>query len=196
MKKIIFISTILLTGLSLTGCAPVTHHVSHTETTKTSSKASTHSHTKQAQSTGPKIDLHKKYKGFKLTTVPSQYRGTWYRADPYSKKATKLIITTHTFNGYVTYQKVDSNLKLDHNSEKQNKEYAGNAVMISTDNGTLKEHGFLDTVDMVYKLGQFKGQDCLYMSYGTNPNAVNGVAFKDKNVALKYRKYDFSKAKD
>lgn len=172
------------------------HHISHTKTSSKVQKHSTHSHTKQPQSTKPRIDLHKKYKGFKLTTVPSQYRGTWYRADPYSKKATKLVITTHTFNGYVTYQKTDPNLKLDHNSEKQDKEYAGNAVMISTNNGTLKERGFLDTVDMVYKLGQFKGQDCLYMSYGTNPNALNGVAFKDKSVALKYRKYDFSKAKD
>lgn len=194
MKKLIFTSTILLTGLILAGCAPVKHQITHTET---SSKKALHSssHKKQHKNVAPKIDLRKKYKGFKLTTVPSQYRGTWYRADPYSKKATKLVITTHTFNGYVTYQKTDPNLKLDHNSEKQNKEYAGNAVMISTDNGVLKERGFLDTVDMVYKLGQFKGQSCLFMSYGTNPNVVNGVAFKDKKVALKYRKYDFSKIK-
>lgn len=33
------------------------------------------------------------------------------------------------------------------------------------------------------------------MSYGTNPKAINGVAFKDKQAALKYRKYDFSKIK-
>lgn len=99
----------------------------------------------------------------------------------------------HTFNGSITYRQVDPNLKLDHNSEKQNKAYAGNAVMISTNGSTLKERGFLDTVDMSYKLGQFKGHDCLFMSYGTNPEAINGVAFKNKRVALKYRKYDFSK---
>lgn len=194
MKKLLFTSTIFLTGLMIAGCAPVKHEITHNETSSKTEKHSS-SHKKQYKIATPKIDLHKKYKGFKLTTVPSQYRGTWYRADPYSKKATKLVITTHTFNGYVTYQKTDPNLKLDHNSEKQNKEYAGNAVMISTDNGVLKERGFLDAGDMVYKLGQFKGQSCLFMSYGTNPNAVNGVAFKDKKVALKYRKYDFSKIK-
>lgn len=190
MKKTLFTSTVLLTGLFLTGCTPTHHQVS-----KTSSKIEKHPSAKQSKSISPKIDLHKKYKGFKLTSVPDQYRGTWYRGDPYSKKATKLVITTHTFNGSVTYQRIDSNLKLDHNSEKQNKEYAGNAVMITTDNNSLKERGFLDTVDMVYKLGTFKGETCLYMSYGTNPKAINGVAFKDKQVALKYRKYDFSKIK-
>lgn len=190
MKKLFFTSTILLTGLFLSGCAPTHHQVS-----KTSTKIEKHPSKKQSQNITPKIDLHKKYKGFKLTTVPEQYRGTWYRGDPYSKKATKLVITTHTFNGSVTYQKIDHNLKLDHNSEKQNKEYAGNAVMITTDNSSLKERGFLDIADMVYKLGKFKGEDCLLMSYGTNPKAINGVAFKDKQAALKYRKYDFSKIK-
>lgn len=193
MKKLFFTSTVLLTGLLLAGCAPVKHEATHTETGFQVEKYSTHFHTKKHNSVAPKIDLHKKYKGFALTTVPEEYRGTWYRADPYSKKATKLVITTHTFNGFVTYRKTDPNLKLDPNSEKQNKEYAGNAVMISTDSGALKERGFLDIAEMSYKLGQFKDQDCLFMSYGTNPKAVNGVAFKDKKAALKYRKYDFSK---
>lgn len=48
---------------------------------------------------------------------------------------------------------------------------------------------------MVYKLGQFKGKNCLFMSYGTNSNAINGATFKDKNTALRYRRYDFSKVK-
>lgn len=191
MKKLTFIFIILITGL-LTGCSPASHHISTENSYK---KIAKHSNKKQYKSTSSKINLHKKYKGFKLTTVPTEYRGTWYRADPYSKKATKLVITSHTFNGYVTYQKTDPNLKLDHNSEKQNKEYAGNAIMISTENGILRERGFLDTVDMVYKLGQFKGKNCLFMSYGTNSNAINGAAFKDKNTALKYRRYDFSKVK-
>lgn len=161
-----------------------THLILNTKVTSKNNKQS---------NAAPKIDLHKKYKGFKLTIVPFKYRGTWYRANPYSKKATKLVITAHTFNGFVTYRKVNPNLKLDHNSEMQNKEYAGNAVMISTDGSTLKERGFLDTVEMSYKLGQFKGHDCLSMSYGTNPKAINGVAFKDKKIALKYHKYDFLK---
>ena len=191
MKKLTFISIILITGL-LTGCSPASHHISTENSYK---KIAKHSSKKQYKNTSSKINLHKKYKGFKLTTVPTEYRGTWYRADPYSKKATKLVITSHTFNGYVTYQKTDPNLKLDHNSEKQNKEYAGNAIMITTKNGILKERGFLDTVDMVYKLGQFKGKNCLFMSYGTNSNAINGATFEDKNTALRYRRYDFSKVK-
>ncbi|MDB6227351.1 hypothetical protein ODV20_09955, partial [Lactobacillus amylovorus] len=69
-------------------------------------------HETKSSSEAPHINIHKKYKGFKLATVPSQYRGTWYRGDPYSKKARKLVITEHTVNGDVTYQKVDPNLKL------------------------------------------------------------------------------------
>lgn len=190
LNKIILISTILLMGISMSACGH--HSEKHSECSSTSVKVKHHSSSIPKDSS-IKTDLHKKYKGFKSTTVPTEYRGTWYRGNPYDKKATKLVITEHTINGAITYRKIDPNLKLDRYSEKENKEYAGNAVMISTDDNSLKERGFLDAADMVYKNGNFKGKTCLFMSYGTNPKAVNGVAFKDKSTALKYRKYDFSK---
>ncbi|WP_172997934.1 hypothetical protein [Lactobacillus helveticus] len=49
-----------------------------------------------------------------MANVPKQFCGTWYRADPYSKKARKLIITSHTVNGDIAYQKIDPDLKLNH----------------------------------------------------------------------------------
>lgn len=191
-NKIILITTILLLGISISVCGH--HSEDHSNSSSQSVKIKKQSSSIPKEKT-TKINLHKKYKGFKSSTVPTEYRGTWYRGNPYNKQATKLVITAHTINGAVTYRKIDPNLKLDHNSEKQNKEYAGDAVMISIDTSSLKERGFLDTVDMVYKIGNFKGKPCLFMSYGTNPKAVNGAIFKDKNVALQYRKYDFSKVK-
>lgn len=191
-KKFILANFILLIGMSLSACNHHSEEHANSSSKSVQIRKSTSSISKKKSF---KIDLHKKYKGFKLTTVPEKFRGTWYRGNPYDKKATKLIITKHTINGAVTYRKVDANLRLDHNSEKQNKEYAGNAIMISTTDNSLKERGFLDAVDMVYKVGNFKGHPCLFMSYGTNPKAVNGVVFRDKNTALKYRKYDFSKVR-
>lgn len=189
-KKFILANLILLMGMSLSACNH--HSEEHTNSSSKSVKIrkSTSSISKKKSF---KIDLHKKYKGFKLTTVPEEFRGTWYRGNPYDKKATSLIITAHTINGAVTYKKVDLNLKLDRHSEKQNQEYAGNAVMISQQGTSLKVRGFLDTVDLIYRPGRFKGHSCLFMSYGTNPKAVNGAIFQDKTTALKYRKYDFSK---
>ena len=160
MKKSIILTS-AFAALLLTGC----QHQSTTNTKSTSATSSSvkHYETKSTNPT-PKIDLKKKYKGFKLATVPDQYRGTWYRADPYSKKVEKLIITDHTVNGDVTYQKIDPNFKLDHRSEKQNKEYAGNIVLIELQNNSLKVRGFLDTVSLNYQLGQFKNHNCLFLS--------------------------------
>lgn len=189
MKKNILLF-LLLSSLTLTACqnsnsqTPKSHEP---QTTKNS-----HSFKKSV----PKISIHHKYKGFKLATVPAIFHGTWYRGDPFSKKARKLIISNHKVNGDITYKKVDSNLKLDHNSVKQNKKYVGNICLINVQRNSLKVRGFLDTVDLIYKTGWFKGHPCLFMSYGTNPQAVNGVVFKEKKIAIKYRKFDFSKIKE
>lgn len=191
MKKITLISTTLLMGFLLAGCTA--HHTEeHAESQHSTRSSKTHPSTTSKKFTN-KIDLHKKYKGFKLATIPTQYRGTWYRANAYEKNATKLVITTHTVNGAAAYQQTDPNLKLNRHSEKQNKEYAGNAVVVKNVNNSLKVRGFLDPVNLVYRPGQFKGQPCLFMSYGTNPKATNGAVFKNKAAALKYRKFDFSK---
>lgn len=192
MKKLIFISTILFAGSLLTGCSSEKHVVNNSSS-KVSSATKHYSYLTKGHSN--KINLHLKYKGFKLASTPIEYRGTWYRANPYDKKATKLVITNYTINGAATYHQVDPNLKLDRHSEKQNKEYAGNAIAINVDNNLLKTRSFFDTVGLVYKTGQFKGHPCLFMSYGTNPKAINGAVFKDKGIALKYRKFDFSKLK-
>ncbi|MBN6049551.1 hypothetical protein [Lactobacillus helveticus] len=183
MKKLIFISTILFAGSLLTGCSSEKHVVNNSSS-KVSSAAKHSSYLTKGHSN--KINLHLKYKGFKLASTPIEYRGTWYRANHYDKKATKLVITNHTINGAATYHQVDPNLKLDRHSEKQNKEYAGNAIAINVDNNLLKTRSFFDTVGLVYKTGQFKGHPCLFISYGTNPKAINGAVFKDKGIALKY----------
>ncbi|MGK4035128.1 hypothetical protein AB0Y31_01095 [Lactobacillus crispatus] len=60
----------------------------------TVSSSATHKASKQANEFKP--NLKKKYPGFKLTSIPEQFRGTWYRSDPLSKSARKLIINKHT----------------------------------------------------------------------------------------------------
>ena len=50
---------------------------------------------------------------------------------------------------------------------------------------------FLDTVDIIYITGTFKGNQCLYLAYSSGD--IHSAMFKDKKAALKYRKYDFSK---
>ncbi len=142
-----------------------------------------------------KVNLHKHYKGFKLATVPASFQGTWYRGNPYDKKISKLIISQHLVNGAVVYQQIDPNLELNRNSARQNKEYAGDGEIIAFGSNQIKIRGFFDTVDLVYTIGNFKGQPSLYLSYGTNPRTVNGIIFKNKQAALKYRKYDFSRIK-
>ena len=183
MKKLTLLSTSLLTCLLLAGCS--IHHTEEHTAPQHSTGSSKKHHSTTSKRIINKIDLHKKYKGFKLATIPTQYRGTWYRANAYEKKATKLVITTHTVNGDAAYQQTDPNLKLNRHSEKQNKEYAGNAVVVKNVNNSLKIRGFLDLVDLVYRPGQFKDQTCLFMSYGTNPKATNGAVFKNKTAALK-----------
>ena len=140
-------------------------------------------------------DLNKKYPGFKLAMIPTVFQGTWYQTDRYSKTARKFIITKHTIMDSVVYQKTDPNLKLNHRSEKNNKVYAGDASMVSFEdkNGSkwLRARGFLDTVDLIYITGTFKGNQCLYLAYSSGD--IHSAMFKDKKAALKYRKYDFSK---
>lgn len=189
MKKLLLLF-LLLSSLTLSACqnsnnrAPKSHG---NQTTKNYHAVKTKV---------PAISIHHKFKGFKLATVPAEFCGTWYRADPFSKKARRLVISSHKVNGDITYQKVDPNLKLDHNSIKQNKKYVGNICLISLQNNSLKVRGFLDTVDLIYKTGSFRNYPCLLMSYGTNSQAVNGVIFKERKIAIKYRKYDFSKIKE
>jgi hypothetical protein len=50
---------------------------------------------------------------------------------------------------------------------------------------------FLDTVDIIYITGTFKGHRCLYLAYSSGD--IHSAIFKDQKAALKYRKYDFSK---
>lgn len=193
MKKL-FILLNVASALMLSGCSQKNSN-SKVSSKSTSSVKIVHS--KNNHKTLPsKINIHKKYKGFKLATVPVQYRGIWYRADPYSNKARKLVITKHSVNGNITYTKVDPNLRLNQRSEEQNKKYSGNIVLISVQSNTLKVRGFLDTVSLIYKLSQFNNEECIFMSYGTDDSVINGALFKDKKTALKYRKYDFTKVKD
>lgn len=103
MKKAIVLISVMAAAL-LTGCNKQTAKSNLSSQSSSSSKIVRHE--TKSSSEAPRINIHKKYKGFKLTTVPSQYRGTWYRGDPYSKRARKLVITEHTVNGDVTYQKL------------------------------------------------------------------------------------------
>ena len=105
------------------------------------------------------------------------------------------MISDIAVNRVLSNQKVDPNLKLNRHSEKQNKKYSGNIVLIDTQGNLLKVRGFLDLGNLDYQPGQFKNHDCLFLSYGTDPSVINGAIFMDKNVALKYRKYDFTKVK-
>ncbi len=91
MKKI-FLLRSLLAALNLTACQqkfaqPRSNNASRSTTSQ-------HKHpTSQAQ-VAPKITTHKKYKGFKLATIPVQYQGTWYRGDPY-KSCTEIQKLPH-----------------------------------------------------------------------------------------------------
>ncbi|GAA3627941.1 hypothetical protein GCM10022297_03120 [Lactobacillus hamsteri] len=159
-----------------------------------SNKPKTHYQSKNSQIKSTKPNLKKKYHGLKLMTVPSEFRGTWYRSDAFSKKARKLIITNHLVNESVLYKKVGK-FKLDHNSTKQNKEYAGNISLgkYLQKNGQswLRVTDILGPVDLVYITGNFKGHECLYLAYSSGD--IHSAIFKDAKTAVKYRKYDFSK---
>lgn len=161
-----------------------------------SNKPKTHyqSKNKNYKAKSTKTNLKKKYRGLRLMTIPSEFRGTWYRSDTFSKKARKLIITNHLVNGFVLYKKVGK-FKLDHNSTKQNKEYAGNISLgkYLQKNGQswLRVTDILGPVDLVYITGNFKGHECLYLAYSSGD--IHSAIFKDAKTAIKYRKYDFSK---
>lgn len=116
MKKLI---PIILASLLLVGCSQQKPQ-SHNSSSSTSSKPVN----KNIIPKAPKPNIHKKYPCLTLMTIPSQFCGTWYRSDPFSKKARKLVITNHLINDSVLYKKIDK-FKLNHNSAKQNKEYAG-----------------------------------------------------------------------
>ena len=66
-------------------------------------------------------------------------------------------------------------------------------ISLEDKNGSqwLRAPGFLDTVDIIYITGTFKGNQCLYLAYSSGD--IHSAMFKDKKAALKYRKYDFSK---
>ncbi len=187
MKKI---ALILFSTLLLTACSNTQNNQPKSSSSKSSTTTS-----KNTVKTSSKPNLNKKYPGFKLATIPTVFQGTWYQTDRYSKTARKFIITKHTIMDSVVYQKIDPNLSLNHRSEKNNKVYAGNATMISLEdkNGSqwLRARGFLDTVDIIYITGTFKGNQCLYLAYSSGD--IHSAMFKDKKAALKYRKYDFSK---
>lgn len=188
MKKL---ALILLSTLLLTACS----NTSKNNQSKSSNSASSTTTSKTTTKTSSKPNLNKKYPGFKLAMIPTVFQGTWYQTDRYSKTARKFIITKHTIMDSVVYQKTDPNLKLNHRSEKNNKVYAGDASMVSFEdkNGSkwLRARGFLDTVDLIYITGTFKGNQCLYLAYSSGD--IHSAMFKDKKAALKYRKYDFSK---
>lgn len=188
MKKL---ALILLSTLLLTACS----NTSKNNQSKSSNSASSTATSKTTTKTSSKPNLNKKYPGFKLAMIPTVFQGTWYQTDRYSKTARKFIITKHTIMDSVVYQKTDPNLKLNHRSEKNNKVYAGDAGMVSFEdkNGSkwLRARGFLDTVDIIYITGTFKGNQCLYLAYSSGD--IHSAMFKDKKAALKYRKYDFSK---
>lgn len=186
MKKV---ALILLSTLLLTACS----NTSKNNQPKSSSSASSTATSKTTTKTSSKPNFNKKYPGFKLAMIPTVFQGTWYQTDRYSKTARKFIITKHTIMDSVVYQKTDPNLN--HRSEKNNKVYAGDASMVSFEdkNGSqwLRARGFLDTVDIIYITGTFKGNQCLYLAYSSDD--IHSAMFKDKKAALKYRKYDFSK---
>ncbi len=189
MKKV---ALILFSTLLLTACSNTQNNQAESSSSKSSTTTS-----KNTVKTSSKPNLNKKYPGFKLATIPTVFQGTWYQTDRYSKTARKFIITKHTIMDSVVYQKTDPNLNLNlnHRSEKNNKVYAGDATMISFEdkNGSqwLRARGFLDTVDIIYITGTFKGNECLYLAYSSGD--IHSAMFKDKKAALKYRKYDFSK---
>lgn len=186
MKKV---ALILLSTLLLTACS----NTSKNNQSKSSNSVSSTTTSKTTTKTSSKPNLNKKYPGFKLAMIPTVFQGTWYQTDRYSKTARKFIITKHTIMDSVVYQKTDPNLN--HRSEKNNKVYAGDASMVSFEdkNGSkwLRARGFLDTVDIIYITGTFKGNQCLYLAYSSGD--IHSAMFKDKKAALKYRKYDFSK---
>lgn len=188
MKKV---ALLLLSTLLLTACS----NTSKNNQSKSSNSASSTTTSKTTTKTSSKPNLNKKYPGFKLAMIPTVFQGTWYQTDRYSKTARKFIITKHTIMDSVVYQKIDPNLNLNHRSEKNNKVYAGDASMVSFEdkNGSqwLRARGFLDTVDIIYITGTFKGNQCLYLAYSFGD--IHSAMFKDKKAALKYRKYDFSK---
>lgn len=190
MKKV-FLTNVLIITLLLAGCSqarPRTAALARQQASSTKIK-------KKPRENLFKPDIHKKYKGFKLATVPAAFRRTWYRGDPDHRKISKLVISAHLVNGFVVYHQTDPDLKLNHNSAKDNKEYGGVGAIITSGPNQIKVRGFLDTVDLVYTLGNYKGNPCLYLSYGTNPKEVNGVVFKDRMAAYKYRKQDLSHLK-
>ncbi len=184
MKKV---ALILFSTLLLTACSNTQNNQPKSSSSKSSITTS-----KNTVKTSSKPNLNKKYPGFKLATIPTVFQGTWYQTDRYSKTAR---ITKHTIMDSVVYQKTDPTLNLNHRSEKNNKVYAGDATMISLEdkNGSqwLRARGFLDTVDIIYITGTFKGNQCLYLAYSSGD--IHSAMFKDKKAALKYRKYDFSK---
>ena len=188
MKKV---ALLLFSTLLLTACS----NTSKNNQPKSSSSKSSITTSKNTTKTSSKPNLNKKYPGFKLAMIPTVFQGTWYQTDRYSKTARKFIITKHTIMDSVVYQKTDPNLNLNHRSEKNNKVYAGDASMVSFEdkNGSqwLRARGFLDTVDIIYITGTFKGNQCLYLAYSSGD--IHSAMFKDKKAALKYRKYDFSK---
>ncbi|MGI1820279.1 hypothetical protein ACRPK1_08945 [Lactobacillus johnsonii] len=187
MKKV---ALILFSTLLLTACSNTQNNQSKSSSSKSSITTS-----KTTTKTSSKPNLNKKYPGFKLATIPTVFQGTWYQTDRYSKTARKFIITRHTIMDSVVYQKTDPNLNLNHRSEKNNKVYAGDASMVSFENKNgsqwLRARGFLDTVDIIYITGTFKGNQCLYLAYSSGD--IHSAMFKDKKAALKYRQYDFSK---
>lgn len=184
---------IILASLSLAACSNQ-NTKSQSQSTVSSSKKVAKSEKKTPRATEVKLDIHKKYAGLPLMTIPSEFRGTWYRSDAFSKKARKLVITKHLVNDSVLYQKTGK-VKLDHNSAKQNKQYAGDISIarVEQKNGQswLRVHDVLGTVDLIYITGQFKGHKCLYLAYSSGD--IHSAIFTDKKTAIKYRKYDFSK---
>ncbi|WP_297815491.1 hypothetical protein [uncultured Lactobacillus sp.] len=84
---------------------------------------------------------------------------------------------------------------MDHNSEKQNKVYAGDISIgrIEQRNGTqwLRVRDVLGTVDFIYIPGNFQGHQCLFLAYSSGD--IHSAIFKNAKTAIKYRKYDFSK---
>ena len=192
MKKAIIL---LIVTLSLTACSnQKTKQNDSSKSHSTSSKVQT----KKTQIKEKKPDISKKYPGLSLMTIPSEFHGSWYRSDEFSKKARKLVITKHLVNDSVVYQKT-GNVKLDHNSEKQNKQYAGDISIgkVTTINGrpSLRIHDVLGSVDIIYMLGEFKGHQCLFLAYDFGDREIHGALFKDASLAIKYRKYNFSKIK-
>lgn len=193
MKKKIL--TLLLTPLLLLSACSSQTNTNKSQPAKTKQVAKKK---KKALPKEAKLKLNKKYPGFKLTTIPTVFWGTWYRSDEFSKTARPLTITQHTIGDSVVYKKTNPNLKLDHNSETQNKTYAGGDSMITVENHNgqnwLHVREFLDTVDIIYITGTFKGQPCLYLAYSAGD--IHSALFKNKKAAIKYRKYDFSKIKN